>query len=175
MEKNLIKNENNIPNENGGNNLNIRIQLFKETNPFIYIQNDLDSRRYRISTNYEYLNSKYNLKIQFIRDLNKLDKRIGSQNLIMDWLIHKEQQSIYFKDDIQLNVEELEFKFNSDSIWNIFKVFRYSYGDKEHNNRTSILIFNKKFGNDSGYSLFFASESFLNIEDFLYSQYKQKK
>ena len=158
-----------------GNNLNIRIQLFKESNPFIYIQNDLDSKRYRISTNYEYLNSKFNLRIQFVRDFNKLEK-LGSKrsdiktNTLIEWLIFKDQQSIYFKDPSSVEVDEMEFKYNSVAVndtWNIFKIFKYTFGTYEQKNRTSVLIFNKKFGDDSSYSLFFSSEKFVNLDEFL--------
>lgn len=180
-------------------NLNIKIQLFHETDPFIYIQHDLNSKRYRISTNYEFLNNEYNLKIQFIRDFNNIKKIISNKynkhhkNNIFDIFDYKDNSSIFFKNNI--NIEELEFKFlnhingignkvgaentkninndennkNNEKIErNNFKIYKYISGKKENKNRTCIIIFNKIYNNESNYSLFFVSEEYLNLEDYMY-------
>jgi hypothetical protein len=162
------------------NNLNIRIQLFHEPNPFIYIQHDLESKRYRVSTNYQYLNTEYNLKIQFLRNFNQYHSDELINNPLIEVLKHPGKNtneltySIYFKFK---QYQELEFKnitgTDNDLISNNLKIFKYIYGTIEESNRTSVIIFNKKFGNDSNYSLLFTSEKFINIIEFL-SYLKQK-
>jgi hypothetical protein len=156
------------------NNLNIRVQLFHEPNPFIYIQHDLDSKRYRVSTNYQYLNTEYNLKIQFIRNFGQYDLETLINNPLIEILKHPSKSqneltySVYFKTK---QYQELEFKNSitneTNNISNNLKIFKYIYGSVNNNNRTSVIIFNKKFGNDSNYSMLFVSEQFANVIDFL--------
>ncbi len=145
------------------NNLNIRIQLFREPNPFIYIQHDLSSKRYRVSTNYKYLNEEYKLKIQFIRNFSALD--IKHENSLIEILSHSSLNfSVFFK---CTNFEELEFKHENEYGTSSLKLFKFIDGSKECNNRTSIIIFNKRYLAETSYSLFFTSEKFNNIDEFL--------
>lgn len=153
--------ENNIE-----NNLNIRIQLFREPNPFIYIQHDLNSKRYRVSTNYKYLNEEYKLKIQFIRNFSALD--IKYRNSLIEILSHPgkdfKDYSVFFK---CTDFEELEFKNENTYGSSSLKLFKFIVGSKNSNNRTSIIIFNKRYLTESSYSLFFSSEKFNNLDEFL--------
>jgi hypothetical protein len=149
--------------ENIENNLNIRIQLFREPNPFIYIQHDLGSKRYRVSTNYKYLNEEYKLKIQFIRNFSALD--IKYKNSLIEILSHSGQNfSVFFK---CTNFEEIEFKHDTETGSSSLKLFKFIDGNKSNDDRTSIIIFNKRFCSESSYSLFFASEKFNNLDEFL--------
>jgi hypothetical protein len=154
-------------------NLNIKLQLFYEKDPFIFIQNNLNSKRYRISTNFEYLNKQYNLKLQYIRDfdnLHPLYKKL--KNELFEIIKHKDgNSSICFKN--QDKFEELIFKIEADNGLNILKIYKYISGNKKLKNRSSLIIFNKigydlnNIESSSNYSLFFASENNTTLEDIL--------
>jgi hypothetical protein len=147
-------------------NLNIKIQLFKEPNPFIFIQNDLYSKRYRISTNYKYLNEQYGLKIQFLRDFNKIENL--PKNSLFKVGGGYSMNSIYFT---TREYQDLEFRHEPIADTKTgFKVSHYNYGSLKNGDRTVLFIFNKDYEEmgetDTNYSLFFASEKYF-LKDFL--------
>lgn len=149
-------------------NLNIKIQLFKEPNPFIFIQNDLYSKRYRISTNYKYLNEQYGLKIQFLRDFNKIE------SLPRNSLFKVVRGSANYSDSMYFTTREyqdLEFKHEPIAdTKTCFKVSYYNYGSLKNSDRTVLFVFHKVYEEigetDTNYSLFFASEKYF-LKDFL--------
>ncbi len=133
-----------------------KICLLHKFSPFIFLKLDYESARYRISTNYEFLNKNFNLKINYIRDLEKVDRLDNSIFEIKDNKIIPDQE--YFK----------SFRIDVSST-NYCTVHKYL--DKTEENVSSILIFERvyieKDEKDTNYSILFVSDEFFSFNSYL--------
>jgi len=128
----------------GENQQNIKLKLFNKIDPFLYIQNDLVSKRYRIATNYKFLNNFYELMIDLKRNV-----KIKDQRKLKNFLNSSE---LYIK-------EELELNYTDSSIY----ITKYYNKEETH----CIIIVIKDFEKESNISIFQASKNFFKLEDFL--------
>jgi len=126
-----------------------KIKLFDTPLPFVYVKISSISNRYRISANYEFLNTKYNLKINYIRKLSKIDQ---------NELFYVDNNLINFMDD---SIELFETFDLSDKV-NTNYIEVYKYIDPVHKN-TIIYFFKRVFNNDVSSSVLFVSDIFFNL------------
>jgi len=130
-----------------------KISIFDNPLPFFYIKMDKLSNKYRISLNYEYLNIKYNLKINYIRDLDKIDKNLLFEICNENNVSIEESPAVrYIKD---------EFKITDDNYLEISK-----YED-DYYVGTVFYIFKRVYKDDVSYSVLFFSDIFFNLNMFL--------
>jgi len=142
-------------NEDSADNKVFKLSLFDSKLPFVFIKIAKYSNNYRISTNYEFLNLNYNLKINYIRDVKKIDK---------NHLFEISSKNFKIKDKLSF-LKKLHISND-----NYIKI--YNYIDKNYN--TSIYIFERVYNNDINVSLLFTSEIFYNINDYLIDHFEFK-
>ncbi len=137
----------------------LKIPLNNNDTPHVFVKmNDIDNR-YRISVNYQYLNEKYGLKMKMIRDLNKIEK-----------------ENDYFQ--ITNNVVKIKYKpiqptppiqtWQLGRLDNTIDVQRMLI--QKGGTLTTLLIFKRNYYDDINYSIFFSSNHYNTINEFLRSK-----
>jgi hypothetical protein len=139
--------------------ISIKIPILHRTIPYVYIKASTVCNSYRLSGNYKYLNEHYNLKINFIRDLIKID---GNH-----W------DNKYFSIDPFGNVTTKE-----KSLWqewclnaaqdNTLMIYRLIIKDEKGD--STLIILNREYKDEKNSSVFFASNCYYNINQFLSAQ-----
>ncbi len=128
-----------------------KIKLYTRNLPYIYLKYNINSNRYRISSNYEFLNKNYDLKIQYIRDLNKIDKN--------NILFNIKDKCITLKDDDKFDKDT--FKEDDLNFVNVYKYINHNF------KKTIIFIFKRVYKDDINYSIFFSSDVFYSLNEYL--------
>jgi len=108
--------------------------------PYFFIRNHLDTKNYRISISFEYLNKNYGLDIGIIRNFDKINLNSS--------------EKINFFANFNL-ISTLEINNSKIIIMNLIK------------NNTSIFLINKTFENISSETLVYFSKDYSNINTFL--------
>jgi len=125
----------------------IRINIFRvpiqNTNPYFFIRNHLDTKNYRISISFDYLNKNFGINIGIIRDFSKIN------------LSNKRLQFFL------LDFESVEKIINDDNIINI------AYYQDPNYPKTIIFKITKIFKRDMSETLVFFSKDFSNINKYL--------
>jgi len=123
-----------------------KVPISEGSAPFVYMRLALDDKSYRLSGNYKYLNDHYNLKLNFIRDLEKIYPENQTNTLFKI-----ENNMILIKD--LLNWKKFEFG-ESDNTLNVYRLLL---------GEDSIMILHRNYLGDEDYSLFFSSTKLYNI------------
>lgn len=113
--------------------------------PHFFIKVDTIDKRYRISASFKYMNQTWDLKINIIRDLNKIfQNKIIKPNagVISPDIISKLQENRIHIDKLN-NIPDVEVMRLFDPIRNTF-VFIITRSFKENKN-TSVVFFSKDF------------------------------
>jgi len=130
-------------------NLSLKVPVLHRTAPFIFLKMNKYNKNYRLSANYKYLNSKYDLKMNFIRDLDKIHYPDNKFFTIKENVIYLKKNN---------NIQEWLLKESEDNTLYISKII---YDD------TSIMVLKRIFQDDINYSIFFGSLSYYNLNHFL--------
>ena len=136
--------------------ISIKIPILHRTIPYVYIKASTVCNSYRLSGNYKYLNEHYQLKINFIRDLHKVEKYHWANK--------------YFNIDNNCNIE-IDLNSNwqtwnlSDTPNNILTINRLIVKDALGD--STIIVLNRNYNSDLNSSLFFASSEYFSINQFL--------
>ena len=145
----------------------IKVPLMVKQEPFYIIKMNKANNLYRVSLNYEHLNKLFGLKINFIRNLNKISNKANKV-----FKITKDEIVLNSDYDFKSNLYKVE-KFetlvkNFEGNINNCKIIKYVFVDKyDSNNVSSIFILKREYKTDCNYSILFSSTSFYNIDDFL--------
>jgi hypothetical protein len=129
----------------------IKVPIMHRSVPYVYLKMSNDCNRYRLSANYKYLNENYNLKMNFIRDLEKIYNNNNKFFNIVD-------NKIIIKDRVQAakyQTWEVGDDFNKLNITRI--IFE----------ATTILILHRDYKGDINHSLFYASTDDIDLNIFL--------
>ena len=137
-------------------NINFKIPILHRTVPYVYVKMNNFNNRYRLSCNYRYLNEHYGLKINFIRDLTKLEKLENTFFKITDNTI--KLNDLNMLKDLKKVVNQT-WELGSDK--NTLKIVRLIH------DKCTMIIFHRIFENDENYSIFYASKTIPNINTFL--------
>jgi len=132
-----------------------KVPIFNRSVPYIYIKmNDIDSK-YRVSSNYKYLNEQYNLKINFIRDLDKISNK-NNEFFILD------SSNIKPVGDFEL----IKCEINDTNYTNIYKTI---ITEKVYNKTetTTLMIIERVYREDINYSVFFTSTLYYSLDEFI--------
>lgn len=133
----------------------IKLPILHRSTPYVYVKMDLSSKSYRLSANYKYLNEQYNLKINFIRDFNKID------------CVNNKYFSVDTTDDISVllkNSTEWQTWNMGDSVKGLL-ISRLIVTEGSDTN--TIIVLKRFYDDDINYSLFFASTKYYTIDQFL--------
>lgn len=144
-----------MDNENN-DSLSLKIPILHRTVPYIYIKTSITCNSYRLSGNYKYLNEHYNLKINFIRDLDK----INNDNKNNKYFILDNNNNINIKDGDKWQ----KWKIGSDTN-NELHISRLIVDSAL--GASTIIILQRKYFEDINYSIFFSSTNYFNINSFL--------
>jgi len=142
-----------------------KIPLMIGKEPYFYLKLSKDSNLYRLSLNYEYINKVFNIKLKFIRNLNKV-------------LLKK--NNIFTIDKSKI----YDFKNTVSSIYNIIideydicvfsqpnnkcYVSKYTFINKlDDSDVTTIFIVNRSYNYEENYSILFSSNMYYDIDTFL--------
>ena len=135
--------------------------------PFYIIKMNKLNNLYRVSLNYEHLNKLYGLRINFIRNLEKVSNKSNK-------LFKISGQTISINPEFKLtnNLYKVEkdegFVKNYEDKINCCKIIKYSFIDKyDQNNVTTIFIIKRDYEDNCNFSILFSSVNFYNIDDFL--------
>lgn len=135
--------------------------------PFYIIKMNKANNLYRVSLNYEHLNKLFGLRINFIRNLEKVSNKSNK-------LFKISGETISINPDFKLSnnlykVEKDEgFIKNYEDKINCCKIIKYSFIDKyDPNNVTTIFIIKRDYEDNCNFSILFSSINFYNIDDFL--------
>ncbi len=140
------------------NNINMdctltkKIGLLSRTSPFIFLKLDKISDRYRISANYKYLNTTFNLKINYIRDLGKIQNSVNGLFTIQESGIQ----------DISDVFKRFKVKVENNNYCIVYK-----HLEEDDDTKNSILIFERYHNGTINYSVLFVSTEFFNIDQYL--------
>jgi hypothetical protein len=115
----------------------------KDTIPYFFIRNHLDTKNYRISISFEHLNKNFGLDIGIIRDFTKLNLNINELTIFLSKF--KQVQSTE-TDNTFINIT--------------------NYSSKTYPG-TSIFIISKTFNNITSETIVYFSNKFSNINLFL--------
>lgn len=136
--------------------ISIKIPILHRTIPYIYIKASTVCNSYRLSGNYKYLNEHYNLKINFIRDLTK----ISEWNWNNSYFNINNDVSIGIKTKHDWQTWNLSHDtHNSLSINRL--IIKSDKGD------STIIILNRDYRGETNSSVFFSSNCYYNINQFL--------
>ncbi len=135
--------------------------------PFYIIKMNKLNNLYRVSLNYEHLNKLYGLRINFIRNLEKVSNKSNK-------LFKISGQTISINPEFKLtnNLYKVEkdegFVKNYEDKINCCKIIKYLFIDKyDQNNVTTIFIIKRDYEDNCNFSILFSSVNFYNIDDFL--------
>ena len=135
--------------------------------PFYIIKMNKLNNLYRVSLNYEHLNKLYGLRINFIRNLEKVSNKSNK-------LFKISGQTISINPEFKLtnNLYKVEkdegFVKNYEDKINCCKIIKYSFIDKyDQNNVTTIFIIKRDYEDNCNFSILFSSVNFYNIDNFL--------
>lgn len=135
--------------------------------PFYIIKMNKANNLYRVSLNYEHINKLYGLRINFIRNLDKISNRSNKLFKISNDKISinpdfKLLNNLYKIEKFETFIKNFEDKINN------CKIIKYIFIDKYNsNNVSSIFILKREYKADCNYSILFSSTSFYSIDDFL--------
>ena len=132
--------------------INKKIQISYREVPYIYVKMSTINNSYRLSANYKYLNEQYNLKINFLRNLDTLFN--NEIFIIKDQGIHLNKKFMDMSQSWRIQDNEL----------NNLNVTRLILNDKYEN---SIIILKRDYFGDINYSLFFCSTFYHSLAEFL--------
>lgn len=132
-------------------NISLKIPIQNRSAPYIFCRISDSTHNYRISCNYEYLNTTYNLKINFYRNLKE---------------INKNKFITIYQNDIKLN------DFDKWQHWTLeVDKDNYIYISRlvvnESASCNSIVVFRRFFHMDYNCSVFFSSDKYHNINQFI--------
>ncbi len=131
----------------------LKIPILHRTVPYIYVRMEHLTNRYRVSANYQYLNSNYGLKLSLIRDLEKIFNQDNKYFKIKDSQILKETTTDNWQD------------WNMIHEGNSLLISRLLVQRKD--SLTSLIVLNRNFEDDKDSSIFFASDKYFTIDQFL--------
>ena len=136
-------------------NISLKIPIQNRSTPYIFCRISDSTHNYRVSCNYEYLNTTYNLKINFYRNLD----------------ISKNKFFTLTKDkDIELtNYNDWQHWSLTHDSSNYIDISRLVIVEKDSCN--SIIVFKRIFEEEYNCSVFFCSDKYFNIQQFIESQY----
>ena len=121
-----------------------------EHNPHFFIKLDNTEKRYRISASFKYLNENWGLKINIIRDMNKIPKSS---------LITKTADNLSFDSEIASDLGlELDRRTDIQDLV-IERIF-------DANSETVVFIISRTYDSDRNTALVFFSKNFWNVEEF---------
>jgi len=128
----------------------LKIPITYRSAPYVYIKINNNSKRYRLSCNYKYLNEHYGLKMKFIRDLDNIYYPINKYFNIVDneILINNDLDSLYQTWDL-----------GSDE--NTLKITRILNDD------VVFLILHRVYDGEYDYSIFYGSKKYNTINELL--------
>lgn len=125
-----------------------------EHNPHFFIKVDTIDKRYRISASFKYLNQTWDLKINIIRDLNKIN---------YNKIITESDDSIIFSDEALKILPQYNIYF--DNISGIDNVYIQRMFDPI--NSTVIFIITRTHKEDQNTTVIFFSKDFWEINSYL--------
>ena len=135
--------------------------------PFYIIKMNKSNNLYRVSLNYEHINKLYGLRINFIRNLEKVSNRSNKLFKISNDKISINPDFKLLNNLYKIEKDEAFIKNFEDKI-NCCKIIKYSFIDKyDSNGVTTIFIIKRDYENDCNFSILFSSVKFYNIDDFL--------
>lgn len=135
--------------------------------PFYIIKMNKSNNLYRVSLNYEHINKLYGLRINFIRNLEKVSNRSNKLFKISNDKISINPDFKLLNNLYKIEKDETFIKNFEDKINNC-KIIKYIFIDKYNsNNVSSIFILKREYKADCNYSILFSSTSFYSIDDFL--------
>jgi hypothetical protein len=118
--------------------------------PYFYLKWHLNDKRYRISASFRYLNKKYKLHINIIRDIAKKEYCTIEFKYLLS-LIKNHKVNDLFKD--------IDFIDNTPSVYNFL----------DTNTSTSVFLINRTYENTSDDTLVFFSSTFWSLTDYIKS------
>ena len=135
--------------------------------PFYIIKMNKLNNLYRVSLNYEHLNKLYGLRINFIRNLEKVSNKSNKLFKISGQIININPEFKLTNNLYKVEKDEGFVKNYEDKI-NCCKIIKYSFIDKyDQNNVTTIFIIKRDYEDNCNFSILFSSVNFYNIDDFL--------
>lgn len=135
--------------------------------PFYIIKMNKLNNLYRVSLNYEHLNKLYGLRINFIRNLEKVSNKSNKLFKISGQIININPEFKLTNNLYKVEKDEGFVKNYEDKI-NCCKIIKYSFIDKyDQNNVTTIFIIKRDYEDNCNFSILFSSANFYNIDDFL--------
>lgn len=135
--------------------------------PFYIIKMNKLNNLYRVSLNYEHLNKLYGLRINFIRNLEKVSNKSNKLFKISGQIISINPEFKLTNNLYKVEKDEGFVKNYEDKI-NCCKIIKYSFIDKyDQNNVTTIFIIKRDYEDNCNFSILFSSVNFYNIDDFL--------
>ena len=135
--------------------ITLKVPVLYRSVPYVYIKMNNIDNRYRLSGNYKYLNEHYGLKINMIRDFDKIEHSSNKYFSIVDNSI-----DLFKKSDWQ------NWKMGEGD--NTLLVQRMIINHEKENH--TIIILTRNFKGDINSSIFFCSPSYYNINHFLEDQ-----
>ncbi len=145
----------------------IQIPIMYRSVPYVYIKiNDVDNK-YRLSANYKYLNEHYNLRMNMIRDFNKIDIKETINPITKESTNQKETPwfVIYNNSTIVVRCEQEWQNWEMGSGNNTLNVKRIII--PQGDSISTIMIFYRRYFDEYNCSLFFSSNKFYNINELL--------
>jgi hypothetical protein len=121
--------------------------------PHYFVKWSTDDKHYRVSTSFKFLNKKYNLKINIVRNFSHL----GVLNIEFLYNLFEEQRLTLRKINYDNKDHNLGF---------------YHFIDPE--NKGEIFLFERRFGEDFNRTLVFFSLQFWNVNEYLEILREQK-
>lgn len=125
----------------GENQQNIKLHLFNNNKSYLYIQNDLNDKRFRIAANYKVLNKIFKLKIDIQREL-KNDKIKAIITKVKDY-----------------NKTIIDLSYSNQKL----QIDKYHNESEDH----CIMIVTKIYDGVEHRSVFQGSSGYKTIDDFL--------
>lgn len=151
------------------NSLIVKTPLMIDLEPFFYIKMDKECNKYRVSFNYDHLNKMYDIKFNFIRNLNKINiKNNCVFNIVNDKVnvnlnLIEEQHERYIIEKKEFNVKVLDSK-----ITNSCHITKFIFKNKfTPTDITTIFVLRRLYDTDVNYSMLFSSYKYYKIDDFL--------
>ncbi len=123
-----------------------KVPISHRTSPYVYMRLSSIDHAYRLSGNYKYLNEHYNLKLNFIRDLDKVyDKNKDNELFIIE--------------DNHIKIKEINKwqTYSFGTVDNALLVYRILLGTD------TIMVLHRKYKGEDDFSLFFSSTTLYNI------------
>lgn len=150
----------------------VKIPLFEKMVPHIFIQNALYEDRFRFSTSYSKLNKSFNIKIEIFRDLSNLKKNIKhtifdkrTDKYLNNYFVIKENMKTYDPIFYYNQIERIKVHEKNNII---IEKIRFNFDNNEKTGNSSIIVITKKYGdNRLSQGLFFASDTYHNIDLFM--------